>query len=170
MLSQPLASSAHSLRDAKSPKILFADFSSAFNTIKPSILANILTEEFSLEPGLISWIVDFLSCRTQQVKIGIALSDTITTWIGSPQGCVLSSLIFILYTNSYISTFPNRHFIKYADDTALVSLLFDDEEDNGPVLDFFINWCEKSNLLLNTSKTKEMEIDFRIAQSPYSFQ
>ena len=37
---------------------------------------------------------------------------------------------------------------------------------HGPVLDFFINWCEKSNLLLNTSKTKEMEIDFRIVQSP----
>lgn len=147
-------------------KILFADFSSAFNTIKPSILANILTEEFSLEPGLISWIVDFLSCRIQQVRIGMVLSDRITTWIGSPQGCVLSSLLFILYTNSCISTFPNGHFIKYADDTALVSLLYDEEEQHGPVLDFFINWCEKSNLLLNTSKTKEMEIDFRIAQSP----
>lgn len=44
-------------------KILFVDFSSAFNTIQPSILADRLASEFSLEPGLILWIVDFLSCR-----------------------------------------------------------------------------------------------------------
>ena len=147
-------------------KILFADFSSAFNAIKPSILAKILAEEFSLEPGMISWITDFLSCRTQQVRVGKSFSDWITTWIGSPQGCVLSSFLFILYTNSCTSTFQNRHFIKYADDTALVSLLYDEEEEHGPVFDFFLRWCEKSNLLLNTSKTKEMAIDFRTIQSP----
>ena len=142
-------------------KILFADFSSAFNTIKPSILANILTNEFLLEDGLVSWIVDFMSFRTQQVKVGSSYSSKMSTCTGSPQGCVLSPLLFILYTNSCTSTFPNRHFIKYADDTALVSLLYDNEEDHGPVLDYFINWCDKSNLLLNTRKTKEMCIDFR---------
>ena len=30
----------------------------------------------------------------------------------------------------------------------------------------FIDWFEKSNLILNISKTKEMQIDFRKAQSP----
>ena len=39
-------------------KIIFADFSSAFNTIKPSILANILTEECLLEDDVVSWIVE----------------------------------------------------------------------------------------------------------------
>lgn len=142
-------------------KILFADFSSAFNTIKPCILANMLSSEFSLEPGLIAWIVDFLSGRIQQVRVGASLSDKKTTFTGSPQGCVLSPLLFILYTNSCSSTFLNRFFMKYADDTALVSLLFDEEEEHGPVLDYFINWCDKSNLLLNPLKTREMCIDFR---------
>ena len=32
---------------------------------------------------------------------------------GSPQGCVVSPLIIILYTNNCSSTCPNRYFIKY---------------------------------------------------------
>ncbi|KAF7649735.1 hypothetical protein LDENG_00136880 [Lucifuga dentata] len=76
---------------------------------------------------------------------------------GFPPGYVLSPLLFIVYTNCCTSTFSNRHFIRYADDTAL--------EEHGPVLDYFLNWCEKSNLLLNTTKTKETSIDFRKLKS-----
>ncbi|KAM4610649.1 scavenger receptor cysteine-rich type 1 protein M160 [Polymixia lowei] len=55
-----------------------------------------------------------------------------------------------LYTNSCTSTFQNRHFIKYADDTALVSLLYDEEQEHGLVFDFFLNWC-KQRLILQGS-------------------
>lgn len=44
--------------------------------------------------------------------------------------------------------------------TALVSLLQDGEVDHGPVLE----WCNKSHFILNTTKTKEMSIDFRKSQ------
>ncbi len=69
--------------------------------------------------------------------------------------CFIFSVVH-LYTNPCTSTFPNRHFIKYGYDTDLVSLLFHKEEEHGPVLNFFLDWCEKSNLLLNTSKTKKI--------------
>ena len=149
-------------------KILFVDFSSAFNTIRPHILAQRLQEEFSLDSGLILWLLDFLSQRVQQVKVGMSLSETIVTSTGSPQGCVLSALLFILYTNCLTSSFPRRHLIKYADDTALVSLLLGDENEHGPILEEFISRCEVSNLLLNTSKTVEMPIDFRREPRPHS--
>lgn len=121
--------------------------------------------EFSLEAGLILWIVDFLSCRTQQVRVVTSLSDKMMTRTGFPQDCVLSPLLFILYTNSCPSTFPNRHFIKYAVNTALVSLLYDGGEEYGPVLDHFLNSCKKLSLLINKTKTKEMSINFRNLQS-----
>ncbi len=72
--------------------------------------------------------------------MGGSISDKMITSVGAPQGCVLSPLLFILYTNSYVSSFKNRHIVKYADDTALVSLLHEGEEEHGPVLDFFLNW------------------------------
>ena len=46
---------------------------------------------------------------------------------GSPQGCVLSPLLFILYTNDCRSIRPNIYFIKFSDNTALLSLLPNDE-------------------------------------------
>lgn len=145
-------------------KILFVDFSSAFNCILPNILAATLTKEFLIDSRTLAWVTNFLSSRIQQVKIGGSISDRLTTSVGAPQGCVLSPLLFILYTNSCVSSFKNRHIVKYADDTALVSLLNDGEDEHGPVLDFFINWCENSNLFLNILKTKEMVIDFREKQ------
>lgn len=105
-------------------------FSSPFNTIQANTSADILATEFSLEAGWTSCIVNFLNWRIQQVKM--------TTCTGSSQGRVSSPLLFILYTNSCTSTFPN----KYEDDAALVSLLFDEEEEHGPVLNFFLNSYE----------------------------
>ena len=46
-------------------KILFADFSSAFNLMQPQILAHQLISDFNLGNQLVAWIVDFLSCRPQ---------------------------------------------------------------------------------------------------------
>ena len=80
---------------------------------------------------------------------------------GSPQGCVLSPLLFILYTNDCRSTYSNRYLIKFSDDTALLSLLFNDETCHGPVLHDFVEWCDQSYLCLNETKTKDMCIDFR---------
>lgn len=37
--------------------------------------------------------------------------------------------------------------MNYADDTALVSILYDEKEEHSPVLKHFINWSEQSNHL-----------------------
>lgn len=42
------------------------------------------------------------------------------------------------------------HLIKYADHIGLVSLLNDKVEGDGPVLDFFFNWCKTFKFVLNT--------------------
>lgn len=80
---------------------------------------------------------------------------------GSPQGCCLSPLLFILYTNMCQSKYDNRYILKFADDTVIVSLLQNTETGHGPVIDDFITWCDESYLFLNVLKTKDMHIDFR---------
>ena len=142
-------------------RLLFIDFSSAFNTIQPHILTQRLVEHFDLSNNLMGWILDFLTNRTQRVRVNGFLSDKVCSSTGSPQGCVLSPLLFILYTNMCQSTFNNRFILKYADDSVIVSLLQGNENSHGPIIDSFVRWCEDSHLHLNTLKTKDMAIDFR---------
>lgn len=143
-----------------SARLLFADFSSAFNTLQPHILAERLHHNFNISSQLILWILDFLTNRTQQVRVNNNLSNLLTTSTGSPQGCVLSPLLFILCTNECRSTQLNCHLVKFADDTVLLSLLSGPTLHHGPVLQQFVEWCDSSCLELNVSKTKEMVVTF----------
>ena len=44
---------------------------------------------------------------------------------GAPQGCVLSALLFIVYTNALSLSSENCKIIKYADDTVVIGLISD---------------------------------------------
>ena len=145
-------------------RLLFVDFSSAFNTIQPYLLAEKLTLHFNLNPNLVGWLLDFLLDRSQCVRVNGVLSSKLLSSTGSPQGCVLSSLLFILYTNSCRSTYENRHILKFADDSVIISLLKDSETEHGTVVDDFITWCNDFFLSINVLKTKDMLIDFRKSQ------
>ena len=115
-------------------QLLFIDFSSAFNTIQPHVLIERLLEQFKLSRNLLGWVLHFLTDRTQRVRVNGVLSDQISTSTGSPQGCVLSPLLFILYTNMCRSSQEDRYILKYADDSVIVSLLKDKDTGHGPIV------------------------------------
>ena len=142
-------------------RILFLDFSSAFNNIIPEILVEKLSH-LGLPPPICHWIKDFLSNRPQTVKLGHHLSPTLTLSTGSPQGCVLSPLLYTLYTHDCSPTHLSNTFIKYADDTTVVGLISGgDESAYRDDVRRLSEWCSVNNLTLNTTKTKELILDFR---------
>ena len=47
-------------------KILFVDFSSAFNTIQPHILVDKLLRNFNLDFSLVGWILDFFNRQNSE--------------------------------------------------------------------------------------------------------
>ncbi len=95
-------------------RLLFIDYSSAFNTIVPIKLTSKLT---GLNTSLCDWIQDFLTGRPQVVKVGQFTSNSITLNVGAPQGCVLSPLLYSLYTHDCVSSHRSTSIIKFADDT-----------------------------------------------------
>ena len=131
-------------------RILFAEFSSPFNTIQPHIIANKFVLHFSLDNYLVLWIIDFLTNRSQRVFVNGCFSELSLTCTGSPQGCVLSPLLYIIYTDDCRSN-----------NFALLPLLQGSEQYHGPALTEFVDWCDNSYLDLNVTKTKEMIVDFR---------
>jgi len=78
---------------------------------------------------------------------------------------VLSPLLYILYTDDCRSKHDNRFIVKFADDTAIVSLLGAGECDHGPVVEDFVQWCNDAFLQINVLKTKDMLIDLRRNQT-----
>ncbi len=84
-------------RNGNYARLLFIDYSSAFNTTVPIKLTNKLTG-LGLNTSLCDWIQDFLTDRPQVVKVGQYTSNSFTLNVGAPQGCVLSPLLYSLYT------------------------------------------------------------------------
>ena len=152
------------LKHLETPKTyvrtLFVDFSSAFNTIQPHLMVEKLLS-LGVDYNLTAWLFDFLTCRTQFVTFNTATSSTIRTNTGAPQGCVLSPILYIIYTNDFRTTNANTRLIKFADDSTLQALISTSETEYFDEVKQFVNWCENNYLEVNVSKTKEVIFDFR---------
>jgi hypothetical protein len=118
--------------------------------------------DMGADTGLLLWIYNYLTNRPQYVKLNNHLSEIICTSTGAPQGCVLSPLLFTIYTNDCISNTRNCQIIKYADDTAIIgNIVNDDESSYRKQITEFVEWCDNNFLELNVKKTKELIEDFR---------
>ncbi len=150
-------------------RLLSIDCSSAFNTIVPTKLA-VKLSDLGLNTSLCDWIQDFLTARPQVVKVGQLTSNSITLNVGAPQGCVLSPLLYSLYTHDCVSSHSSTSIIKSADDTVVLGLI--NNNDEAAYLDEverLTSWCQNNCLSLNVSKTKELIVDFRKRQQrPYT--
>ena len=77
---------------------------------------------------LISWILEFLTNRTQYVNFCNSRSGVITTNTGAPQGCVVSPVLFTIYTNDCSINTNSTKLIKFADDSTIQGLIQNDDE------------------------------------------
>ncbi len=140
-------------------RLLFIDFSSAFNTIIPQQLIHKLVQ-LGLNTSLCNWLLDFLTGRPQAVRVGSNTSSTITLNTGAPQGCVLSPLLFTLLTHDCTPSHNSSLFIKFADDSTVLGLISNRDETNyRSEVSRLAGWCSDNNLSLNVEKTKEIVVD-----------
>nr|XP_061836676.1 uncharacterized protein LOC133619576 [Nerophis lumbriciformis]XP_061836677.1 uncharacterized protein LOC133619576 [Nerophis lumbriciformis] len=151
-------------------RILFRDFSSAFNTILPGLQRDQLYQ-LSVPDSLCSWINDFLTDRRQHVRLGKIVSDSRTTDTGTTQGFVLSRWLSSLYTNRCTASHqsPVRKAAQVCGRHYPLRLISDDDEyAYRREVDRLVSWCSLNNLELNAQKTVEMIMDFRKVTAPPS--
>lgn len=137
----------HLLQHLDSPhnyaRLLLVDLSSAFNTIQRHQMIQKL-QCLHVPSPLIHWIHSFLSDRPQAMRVGQSLSSTITLNTGAPQGCVLSPFLYTLYMNDCQSPSPTTLYFKYADDTAILALLNNNNSFAAyqHSISHFSRWCD----------------------------
>lgn len=142
-------------------RMLFLDFASAFNTMVPDILVQKMIS-LNIPAYLCRWTLNFLTKRQQFVRHSQGSSERKSVNIGSPQGCVLSPIFFVIYTNELTSSHDSNMLLKFADDTAIIGRMqgTDDSSYHDDIART-VKWCQENNLYLNDKKTKEVIVDFR---------
>jgi hypothetical protein len=89
------------------------------------------------------------------VRVGNNTSATLILNTGVPQGCVLSLLLYYLFTHECVAKHDSNTIFKFADDTTGLITNNDDTAYRREVRDLAV-WCQD-----NVNKKKELIVDFR---------
>jgi hypothetical protein len=108
-------------------RMLFIDYSSAFNIIVPSKLI-IKLEAVGLNSALCNWVLDFLTGHLLVVKVGNNISTLLILNTGAPQGYVLNPLLYSLFPHDCVALHASNSIIKFADDTTVVGSITSNNE------------------------------------------
>lgn len=145
----------------------FIDFNKAFDQVKHDKLVNILRST-GIDEADIRIIQNLYYGQKASVRVEGQLTEEVNIRKGVRQGCVLSPLLFNIYSEEIFSEalddMPiginiNGHLIKtlrYADDTVLIA---DSLEDLQQLLNKVIDVGNEYGISLNTNKTKFMVIN-----------
>ena len=140
-------------------RVVLFDYRKAFDLIDHALLARKLLALDS-PVGVSLWIIDFLTDRTQRVKLG---EDCFSEWknvpAGVPQGTKLGPWLFILMIDD-INT-SNTELWKYVDDTTIAECV--DKKKDSRIQSDVEELIAKSNqnkFQLNESECKELRISF----------
>lgn len=148
---------------------VFLDMAKAFDTVSVPNLLNKL-EHLGIRGVPLDLFTDYLSNRSQVVKINDVISDSAPIYFGVPQGSVLGPSLFIIYINELCrKKLKNAEIITFADDTVVV---FHDATWDGVKkvaeegLASIMKWLNRNILTLNLSKTKYITFTIKNNDQP----
>jgi hypothetical protein len=147
--------------------IIFLDYSKAFDTVPHRRLLDKL-KSYGIRGPIHGWIQDFLSERTQRVRIKSTNSLSQPVHSGVPQGSVLGPLLFILYVNDLPAS-TNSPSKFFADDAKMYKTVnnirnhIDFQQD----LDGVENWSVVWQMGFNLDKCKHMRLGKIPIANPY---
>jgi len=141
------------LDKGQSARVLFVDYTKAFDHVDHTILLNKL-DDLGTPKCLTKWVYSFLEDRRQRVKIDNTYSDWTTLTGGMPQGTWLGPLTFIIHLDDFK---PPSTAHKYVDDTTIIEILGDHKTPSViyESVQYLVSWSRTNKMLINHTKTKE---------------
>lgn len=131
------------------------DLSNAFDCLNHEILLAKLSK-FNFPTFFFNLLKSYLRNRTQAVQIGEMISENANIFCGTPQGGVLSGLLFNIYVNSIFNLTLYCKLRLYCDDMSLIAFGIDKNDLKNIIetdLSKIDNWLNYHYLSANFSKT-----------------
>jgi hypothetical protein len=132
------------------------DLKKAFDTVSIPILVHKL-KKIGIRDKQLAIFEDYLSGRSQRVKLDDVMSESVNVNYGVPQGSALGPTLFLIYINDLCNLkLDNAKIFSYADDTAIVFTGSDWDkvsENAERGMARIAKWLKNNLLTLNTTKT-----------------
>ena len=148
----------NALDQQKSTVIASLDLSKAFDSVHYDLLLEKL-RGYGLSPAACNLVRDYLSGRTQVVKVRDSISQSFPKIRGVPQGSVLGPFLFNVYVADLSKFIRHSSLIRYADDiTMYFSSDCIDEAIRSLNEDLSVtsDWLKSNFLTLNALKSQVM--------------
>ena len=134
--------------------ILYLDFPKAFDKVPHGILLQKL-HNIGVHRKTIELIADYLTARTQFVKINNETSSPKKVTSGVPQGSILGPLLFIIFINDLPNCTNYSLCYGYCDDLKILSTTPEGMQEDVKNLE---NWCSENSMILNNKKCKLLNV------------
>jgi hypothetical protein len=152
---------------------VFFDFQKAFDSVPHDLLLSRISST-GINRTILDWIEDFLSNRTQKVRVGQTTSDLAPVSSGVIQGSVLGPTLFNIFINNIDKNLEYCKILKYADDTRIFLTspknnynLQDLRSRMQNDIDNFVIWMNNSGMSLNVDKS--FFVSFGRSDTPRSY-
>ena len=144
----------------KASDIFYLDFAKAFDKVSHQKLVQKLFNK-GIQGNALRWIENWLTGRTQSVKVGSETSDPCAVESGVPQGSVLGPPLFTIFIDDVDDyTPPIDMLAKFADDTKGLKVIESaaDRDKLQSTLDNLTKWAEDWSMKFNVAKCKIMHV------------
>ncbi len=143
----------HMLEHKHTVDMIYLDFSKAFDKVDHGILLHKLRAT-GITGHLGQWFYNFLTNRTQFVRLPGGISQDYPVLSGVPQGTVLGPLLFLLMIGDINQFVKSSRLVSFADDTRLYSRIsnVDDCDSLQHDLNSVYDWATTNNMIFNSQK------------------
>jgi len=147
--------------------LVLVDFSKAFDRASLSRIVNSLIS-LNASYQCILWVCSFIHNREVSVNFSNSFSPFKKITGGTPQGSIVSPILFAILLSSLKPLDNQTFYFKYADDLTIVQST-ENPPDNKRLaveLNHVVDWCTKNKMIINESKTHIMHISNRKTPTP----
>ena len=141
---------------------IYTEFSSAFQSVNHSLLVHKLQNSYNITDSALKWFISYLDNREQRVVVNGKCSELCRVTSGTPEGGLISPILFSLYINDLSDGMSSR-VLMFADDAKLFRKIAcqSDAEVLQKDLNQLCKWSKTWMLKLNPSKCKSFRMTLK---------